>query len=113
VLAQLVRDRIMPPQFLKQHPAEAAFSMSLLHPHPAARLGLQEVLRHERLAVVCDALQQRRRALQQQQAGSDREVLQDFLQIMRVRCRAALLHARLGWPAAAAAATWCCHRCRL
>ncbi len=89
VLSQLVKDRIMPPQFLKQHPTEAAFAMSLLHPHPGSRPSLQELAQHEKLSVVCDALKQRRRALQQQEqqqeATMESEVLVDFLKVMQAK----------------------------
>ncbi len=96
----------MPQQFLKQQPAEAAFGMSLLHPQPGARPSLQEVMQHERLAVVCEALRQRRRALQQQEASSESEVLGDFLRIMQVGGPWQALQLAAAAGSAAGAAAW-------
>jgi protein suppressor of PHYA-105 1 len=90
-LAEL-RQRVMPPAFLQAHSQEAALVLSLLHPDPAARPSLQQLVASELLCGVCEVLQERRRQRQDRDADS----LVFFLQTMHGRKQAEVQQAQAG-----------------
>jgi protein suppressor of PHYA-105 1 len=87
-----LRQRILPPAFLQAHPQEGALLLSLLHPEPAARPSLQQLLSCELLCGVIEVLQDRRRQRQDRDADS----LVFFLQTMHGRKQAEVQQAQAG-----------------
>ncbi|GLC43148.1 hypothetical protein PLESTB_000858000 [Pleodorina starrii] len=68
--AALLRDarqRVLPPSFGRQQPKEAAFALALLHPEPACRPTLAELLGSAMFRATCASLRQRGHRQQQQQ----------------------------------------------
>ncbi|GIL90651.1 hypothetical protein Vretimale_15730 [Volvox reticuliferus] len=60
--AALLRDarqRVLPPSFSRQQPKEAAFAMALLHPDPACRPTLAELLGSAMFRATCTSLRQK------------------------------------------------------
>ncbi|XP_024960307.1 protein SPA1-RELATED 4-like [Cynara cardunculus var. scolymus] len=80
-----LRHRVFPPQFLLKWPKEALFCLWLLHPEPASRPKIDEVLQSEFLTELRDNLDQRVAAIELQQRIHDHELLQEFLLIMQRR----------------------------
>ncbi len=58
-----LRQRILPPSFLRHRPQEAALTLALLHPDPAARPAVSELAGGELLGGYCEALRARHRQM--------------------------------------------------
>lgn len=93
---QQLRGRALPPAFSRHQPKEAAFLLALLHPDPAARPSLAELLASDMFREACAALRHRHSsqaaaaaaaaaASAAPEASLDSQVLSDFLRTMKER----------------------------
>ncbi|KAH9322403.1 hypothetical protein KI387_017042 [Taxus chinensis] len=74
-----LRYRVLPPQLLCKWPKEAFFCLWLLHPVPASRPKLSEVLKNEIISEAKEALEERQAAVKLKGKIADTELLLDFL----------------------------------
>eukprot|EP00877_Chromochloris_zofingiensis_P000663 jgi/Chrzof1/10598/Cz05g04250.t1 len=83
-----LRQRILPVVFLKQRPQEAAFALALLHPDPAARPSVGELVKGELLGGYCEMLRARHRQQEAVEQALDTQSLQYFLRTLQQRKQA-------------------------
>ncbi|KAL4575191.1 hypothetical protein LXL04_022033 [Taraxacum kok-saghyz] len=74
-----LKHRLFPPQFHCKWPKEAFFSMRLLHPNPASRPGINEVLESEFLNEPKENLDEREAAIELEETILEQEMLLEFL----------------------------------
>ncbi|KAL4588864.1 hypothetical protein LXL04_001761 [Taraxacum kok-saghyz] len=74
-----LKHRLFPPQFHCKWPKEAFFSMRLLHPNPASRPGINEVLESEFLNEPKEKLDEREAAIELEEKILEQEMLLEFL----------------------------------
>lgn len=77
-----LRQRILPPAFLRSCPQEVALILSMLHPDPQGRPTLEDLRSSEKFSSICDTLQRCRAARKQKESFAESEVLSDFLKLM-------------------------------
>ncbi|KAL9996346.1 putative protein kinase PEK-PEK family transcription factor WD40-like family [Helianthus debilis subsp. tardiflorus] len=80
-----VKHRMLPPQFHLKWPKEAFFSMRLLHPDPASRPKIDEVLQSEFLNGLREKLDEREAAIELEEKIVEQEMLLDFLVTLQQR----------------------------
>ncbi|KAF5833547.1 hypothetical protein DUNSADRAFT_10078 [Dunaliella salina] len=80
-----LRQRILPPAFLKHQPKEAAFTLVLLHPDSAARPTVAELLEGDMFRNAAEALRARHSMMEAEEAALETQVLADFLRLMHQR----------------------------
>ncbi|KAJ0522618.1 putative protein kinase PEK-PEK family transcription factor WD40-like family [Helianthus annuus] len=81
----VVKHRMLPPQFHLKWPKEAFFSMRLLHPDPASRPKIDEVLQSEFLNGLREKLDEREAAIELEEKIVEQEMLLDFLVTLQQR----------------------------
>ncbi|KAD3066830.1 hypothetical protein R6Q59_018969 [Mikania micrantha] len=80
-----LRHRVFPPQFLLKWPKEAVFCLCLLHPEPASRPKINEVLQSEFLSVPKDNLIEREAVIELKEKIQEQELLLEFLLMLQQR----------------------------
>ncbi|KAK1439601.1 hypothetical protein QVD17_05421 [Tagetes erecta] len=80
-----LRHRIFPPQFLLKWPKEAVFCLCLLHPEPASRPKINEVLQSEFLNEPRDELIEREAVIELKEKINEQELLLEFLLTLQQR----------------------------
>ncbi|KAI7754633.1 hypothetical protein M8C21_023912 [Ambrosia artemisiifolia] len=80
-----VKHRVFPPQFHLKWQKEAFFSMRLLHPDPASRPKIDEVLQSELLNELREKLDEREAAIDLEEEIVEQEMLLDFLVTLQQR----------------------------
>ncbi|XP_071730139.1 protein SPA1-RELATED 3-like isoform X2 [Rutidosis leptorrhynchoides] len=80
-----MRHRVFPPQLLLKWPKEALFCLWLLHPEPASRPNIDEVLQSEFLTKLRDSLDERVAAIEFNEKIDEQELLLEFLLMMKQR----------------------------
>ncbi|KAG8657973.1 hypothetical protein MANES_03G109800v8 [Manihot esculenta] len=80
-----LRHRILPPQLLLKWPKEASFCLWLLHPEPASRPKMGELLQSEFLNEPRDNLEEREAAIQLRERIEEQESLLEFLLLIQQR----------------------------
>ncbi|KAL4580329.1 hypothetical protein LXL04_016519 [Taraxacum kok-saghyz] len=80
-----LRHRVFPPQLLLKWPKEALFCLWLLHPDPASRPKIDEVLKSEFLTGLKENLDERLAAIELKQRIEEQELLLEFLSMMQKR----------------------------
>ncbi|KAJ0744313.1 putative protein kinase PEK-PEK family transcription factor WD40-like family [Helianthus annuus] len=81
----VVKHRMLPPQFHLKWPKEAFFSMRLLHPDPASRPKIDEVLQSEFLNGLREKLDEREAVIELEEKIVEQEMLLDFLVTLQQR----------------------------
>ncbi|CAI9262251.1 unnamed protein product [Lactuca saligna] len=85
-----LKHRLFPPQFHCKWPKEAFFSMRLLHPDPASRPKIHEVLQSEFLSEPKEKLDEREAAIELEEKIVEQEMLLEFLLELKQRKQEAL-----------------------
>nr|GEV57294.1 protein SPA1-related 4-like isoform X1 [Tanacetum cinerariifolium] len=80
-----LRHRVFPPQLLLKWPKEALFCLWLLHPEPASRPKMEEVLQSELLNEPRDNLVEREAAIELKEKIEEQELLLEFLLMLQQR----------------------------
>ncbi|PWA59547.1 protein kinase-like domain, Guanine nucleotide-binding protein, beta subunit [Artemisia annua] len=80
-----LRHRVFPPQLLLKWPKEALFCLWLLHPEPASRPKMDEVLQSEFLNEPRDNLVEREAAIELKEKIEEQELLLEFLLMLQQR----------------------------
>ncbi|XP_071725893.1 protein SPA1-RELATED 4 isoform X2 [Rutidosis leptorrhynchoides] len=80
-----LRHRVFPPHLLLKWPKEALFCLWLLHPDPASRPKMDEVLRSELLNEPRDNLAEREAAIDLKEKIEEQELLLEFLLMLQQR----------------------------
>lgn len=80
-----LRHRVFPPQLLLKWPKEALFCLWLLHPQPASRPKMDEVLQSEFLNEPRDNLVEREAAIELKEKIEEQELLLEFLLMLQQR----------------------------
>ncbi|KAI3803488.1 hypothetical protein L1987_31640 [Smallanthus sonchifolius] len=78
-----LKHRVFPPQLHFKWPKEAFFSMRLLHPDPASRPKIDEVLESEFLNELREQLDDREAAIELEEKNVEQEMLLDFLLMLQ------------------------------
>ncbi|XP_024965362.1 protein SPA1-RELATED 4-like [Cynara cardunculus var. scolymus] len=80
-----LRHRVFPPQLLLKWPKEALFCLWLLHPEPASRPKMDEVLQSEFLNEPRDNLVEREAVIELKEKIEEQELLLEFLLMLQQR----------------------------
>ncbi|KAI3753750.1 hypothetical protein L2E82_25812 [Cichorium intybus] len=80
-----LKHRVFPPQLLLKWPKEALFCLWLLHPEPASRPKMDEVLQSEFLNEPRDNLIEREAAIELKEKIEEQELLLEFLLMLQQR----------------------------
>ncbi|KAI3716258.1 hypothetical protein L6452_23475 [Arctium lappa] len=89
VTMSTLRHRVFPPQLHLKWPKEAFFSMRLLHPEPASRPKINEVLESEFLTEPRQNLEEREAVIELKEKIVEQEMLLEFLFVLQQRRREA------------------------
>lgn len=83
-----LRQRVLPPGFVKHYPQEAGLTLALLNPDCSARPSVKDLICSDTFRTFCNSLRVRHQQLSQNEQLPESQVLLDFLKLMQQRKKA-------------------------